>query len=105
MIHTKYNAKSCIKEINKRIEKTGIELLYNDKIVKFNQYHFQLFTGYFGIKKNERFCFIYEISIQPNIVIHSRQYILFLMKLKGPRYNNRRSKKQNKKANPRSKGF
>ena len=73
----KYNAKFCIKEINKRIEKAGIELRYNNAVVKFNQYHFQLFTNYFGIKENDRFCFIYEVSTQPQYS-YSQQAIDFI---------------------------
>lgn len=73
----KYNAKFCIKEINKRIEKAGIELRYNNAVVKFNQYHFQLFTSYFGIKENDRFCFIYEVSTQPQYS-YSQQAIDFI---------------------------
>ena len=73
----KYNAKFCIKEINKCIEKAGIELRYNNAVVKFNQYHFQLFTNYFGIKENDRFCFIYEVSTQPQYS-YSQQAIDFI---------------------------
>lgn len=73
----KYNAKFCIKEINKRIEKAGIELRYNNAVVKFNQYHFQLFTNYFGIKENDRFCFVYEVSTQPQYS-YSQQAIDFI---------------------------
>lgn len=45
----KYNAKACIKEINKRLKKDGVELLYNGIHVELNMYHFQLFTSYFGL--------------------------------------------------------
>lgn len=73
----KYNAKTCIKEIKKRIEKSKIELLYNGKPIEFNMYHFGLFTSYFGIKDNEKMCFIYQISTQPQYS-YSQQAIDFI---------------------------
>ncbi|MDD7390976.1 MAG: DUF3644 domain-containing protein [Lachnospiraceae bacterium] len=73
----KYNAKACIREINKRIEKNGIELFFNDKKIQFNQYHFQLFVNYFGLKENEKMCFIYQVSSQPQYS-YSQQAIDFI---------------------------
>lgn len=73
----KYNAKSCIKEINKRLIKDGIKILYNGIETKFNMYHVQLFTSYFGLKENERMCFTYQISTQPQYS-YSQQAIDFI---------------------------
>lgn len=73
----KYNAKACIKEINKRLKKDGVELLYNGIQVELNMYHFQLFTSYFGLKENERMCFTYQISTQPQYS-YSQQTIDFI---------------------------
>ncbi len=73
----KYNAKTCIKEINKRIQKEGITLLFNGAEVELNKYHFNLFTTYFGIKENERLCFTYLISTQPQYS-YSQQAIDFI---------------------------
>ena len=73
----KYNAKACIKEINKRLKKDGVELLYNGIHVELNMYHFQLFTSYFGLKENERMCFTYQISTQPQYS-YSQQTIDFI---------------------------
>lgn len=73
----KYNAKACIKEINKRIDKAGITLTYNCKPILFNQYHFQLFTSYFGLKENEKMCFVYQVSTQPQYS-YSQQAIDFI---------------------------
>ena len=50
----KYTAKACIKEINKKIQKDNVKLLFGGKEVEMNMYHFSLFTTYFGIKENER---------------------------------------------------
>lgn len=73
----KYNAKSCIKEINKRIQKENIELMYNGNIVEMNMYHFRNFTSYFELKDNERMCFTYQISTQPQYS-YSQQAIDFI---------------------------
>ncbi len=73
----KYNAKACIKEINKRLNKDEVNMLYNGKETTFNRYHFQMFTTYFGIKENERMCFTYQISTQPQYS-YSQQAIDFI---------------------------
>jgi hypothetical protein len=73
----KYNAKACIKELNKRLLKNGIVLMYNGHEVKLNMYHFQNFTNYFGLKENEKMCFTYQISTQPQYS-YSQQAIDFI---------------------------
>lgn len=73
----KYNAKACIREINKRLKKEEIELLYNGNSVELNMYHFRNFTTYFGLKENERMCFTYQISTQPQYS-YSQQAIDFI---------------------------
>ncbi len=61
----KYNAKACIKELNKRIDKAGLNVRYNGEKATINQYHFRNFTSYFGMKENDKMCFVYEIQSQP----------------------------------------
>ena len=73
----KYNAKACIRELNKRLEKNGIIVLFNGKETNLNMYHFQLFTAYFGLKENEKMCFTYQISTQPQSS-YSQQAIDFI---------------------------
>lgn len=73
----KYNTKACIKEINKRIQKDNVQLMQNGVEVQFNKYHFSLFTNYFGIKENERMCFVYQISTAPQYS-YSQQAIDFI---------------------------
>jgi hypothetical protein len=73
----KYNAKACIKEVNKKLKKDGILMLYNGIETEFNMYHFQNFTAYFGLKENERMCFTYQISTQPQYS-YSQQAIDFI---------------------------
>ena len=58
----KYNAKSCIAEINKRIKKDNLKLMCKGEEVVINKYYFNLFVSYFGIKDNEKLCYKHEIS-------------------------------------------
>ncbi|MBQ5759730.1 MAG: DUF3644 domain-containing protein [Schwartzia sp.] len=73
----KYTAKACIKEINKRLQKEKISLLFNGSGVEMNMYHFRNFTAYFGLKENERMCFTYQVSAQPQYS-YSQQAIDFI---------------------------
>ena len=73
----KYTAKDLFKEINKRMQKDNIKLLYKGKEVEFNLYYFGLFTKYFAIKENERFCFTYQVSTQPQYS-YSQQAVDFI---------------------------
>ena len=73
----KYNAKACIKELNKRIEKNGILVHYNGEQAKINNYHFNNFVKYFGLKENSKMCFTYQISTQPQYS-YSQQAIDFI---------------------------
>lgn len=61
----KYAMKKCLQEINKRIKRDGLKLFCNGKETVFNQYHFQLFNSYFKIKENEKLCYVYQVSAQP----------------------------------------
>lgn len=73
----KYSMKACLRELNKRIARDGIQLLYNGEPVELNQYHFKLFNSYFKIKENEKFCYVYQISAQPQYS-YSQQAIDFI---------------------------
>lgn len=61
----KYTAKKCIKEVNNRLSRAKIHLLYHGNIVTFNSHHFDLFNKYYGIKQNERLCFTYRVNTTP----------------------------------------
>ena len=74
----KYNMKALNQEINKRLKKDGITMLdANGLPAVFNQYHFGLFNSYFKIKENERFCYAYQVSTQPQYS-YSQQAIGFI---------------------------
>ena len=75
----KYNAKEAITEINKRLEKNSIHPVYRGQpIDAINNYHFQLFVNYYGIKANERFCYMHSIDQQPRYT-YSIQAIDFIV--------------------------
>lgn len=73
----KYNAKSFIREIKKKLEKNGIVLLYKGNPAEFNSSHFNSIVKYFGIKDIPRFCYIYHGSKYPQYT-YSQQAIEFV---------------------------
>ena len=58
-------AKACITKIRERLLKENIDLWYNGNIVKFTSFHFTNFCKYFGIKENERFCYVHKQFSSP----------------------------------------
>lgn len=54
----KYTAKKCCAEINRRLDRLGINL-------EFNMYHFNLFCKYYDIKNNNKLCYISKMFSQP----------------------------------------
>ena len=58
-------AKACIAKVRERLTKAGISLYYNGNIVKFTSFHFTNFCKYFGIKENERFCYVHRQFSSP----------------------------------------
>jgi len=57
----KYTMKTAIKEINRRLQKQNISFA-------MNQYIFNLFNKVYGIKDNEKYCYIYKQYSQPSYV-------------------------------------
>lgn len=55
----KYTMKTALKEINRRLQLAGIE-------IQVNQYIFGLFTKVYGIKENEKYCYIHRQYAQPS---------------------------------------
>lgn len=74
----KYNSKRCIAIIKEKLSNDGIELKMNETVVKFNNYHFQLFVNYFGLKKDERYCYIHKQFSTPQYS-YSQQAIEFIV--------------------------
>lgn len=104
----KYTAKKCIKEINNRLIRAKVQLIYQGNVAAFNMYHFDLFNKYYGIKANEKLCFTFKVNSAPTYS-YSIQAIDFIVEeiKKDPENIIQRLKEHLKKkeANPRSKGF
>lgn len=58
----KFTAKKCINEVNKRLRRLQISI--NDE-TNFNMYHFNLFTRYFDIKSNPKYCYVHKVNSSP----------------------------------------
>ena len=73
-----FPAKKCCAEIKRRLDKSGIELKYNGEPTTFNMSHFTLFCNYYGIKDNERFCYVYTIHNCPTYgySVHAIEFIV-----------------------------
>lgn len=63
-----YNMKGCIKDVKDQLKRVGLDDF------TFNQYTFQLFVAYYGLKGNEKFCFTYNTNSQ-TLYSYSRQAI------------------------------
>lgn len=55
----KYTMKTALKEINRQLQNAGID-------IKINAYHFNLFNKVYGLKENEKYCYIHRIYAQPS---------------------------------------
>lgn len=55
----KYTMKNAIKEINRRVQNIGIDF-------EMNQYIFNLFNKVYGIKENEKYCYVHRQYAQPS---------------------------------------
>lgn len=66
----KYNMKNACKEINKRLEKYGLNPI-------MNHYVFNLFNKVYGIKENSKYCYIHKQFSQPQYTysIHAIELI------------------------------
>ncbi|MCC3401067.1 DUF3644 domain-containing protein [Eubacterium callanderi] len=73
-----YTAKSCIEKIQQRIIKENIPLRYNREPARFTSFHFNNFCKYFGLKTNEKFCYIHKQFTQPQYS-YSQQLIDFII--------------------------
>ena len=55
----KFTMKNAIKEINRRLQSEGINF-------EINQYIFNLFNKVYGIKENEKYCYVHRQYAQPS---------------------------------------
>lgn len=73
-----YTAKACIDKIKERLSKEHIELKYNGNTTKFSSFHFINFCKHFGLKENEKFCYIHKQFTNPQYS-YSHQTIDFIV--------------------------
>lgn len=70
--------KACIAKIREQLAKDKIDLWYNGNIVKFTSFHFTNLCKYYGLKENERFCYIHKQFSQPQYS-YSLQAVEFIV--------------------------
>lgn len=61
----RFSAKSVIDSVNSQLKRSGVTLMHSGEPAKFNMYHFTRFVKRFGIKDNEKLCFVYTVSRNP----------------------------------------
>lgn len=71
-------AKHCIAKVKDNLSKYGIKLLYNGIETKFNSFHFTNFCKYYGIKENEKFCYVHKQFTTPQYT-YSLQLVEFII--------------------------
>lgn len=71
-------AKSCIEKVSDTLQRENIILLYNGNPTKFNSFHFTNFCKYYGIKENERYCYVHKQFTMPQYS-YSLQTIEFIV--------------------------
>lgn len=58
----KYSTTSCVAEISARLNRMGITVKCNTIPTRFNNYHFNLFCKYYGIKENPKLCYQHQLT-------------------------------------------
>lgn len=103
-----YSVKRSVEEIKRRLSRAGVQLCYNGDPVLFNKSHFSDLVKYFGIKDNDRFCYAYMVSSNPQYSYSSAAIDFLLEQIEKDPENIldvvRRSLKA-KKVDTRGKGF
>ena len=66
-----YNTKRCVEIINKWIKRDNLNFINpsnqdEEKIHKFNVYHFNLFVKFYNLKNNNKYCYQYNRNKLPN---------------------------------------
>ena len=73
----RFTAKAAIQTIRDMLRKNSISLMYHCNAAEFNNYHFINFVKHYGIKQNEKFCWVYSMHSQP-LYSYSQQAIDFI---------------------------
>ncbi len=74
----KYTAKSCIAKITETLSRNNIKLFYNGGETRFTSFHFTNFCKHFGLKENERYCYVHRQFAMPQYT-YSQQAIEFII--------------------------
>lgn len=72
-----YTAKACIAKVTDLLSKNNVKLLYNGQETRFTSFHFTNFCKHFGLKENERYCYIHKQFTTPQYS-YSQQTIDFI---------------------------
>ena len=72
-----YSTKSLISAVREMLRRKKIRLLYNGAETQFNNFHFNNFVNYYGIKSNDKLCYIYRITSSPQYS-YSQQAVDFV---------------------------
>lgn len=73
-----YTQTSLIRTLTSRLQKEGINLLYKGKDARFSSFHCGNLCKYFGIKQNEKFCYVYRAHKNPQYT-YSQYTVDFLL--------------------------
>lgn len=71
-------AKHCIAKVKDSLSKSNVKLFYNGNEVKFSSFHFTNFCKHFGIKENEKFCYVHRQFTTPQYS-YSLQLVEFIV--------------------------
>ncbi|KLU71563.1 MAG: hypothetical protein RHS_2635 [Robinsoniella sp. RHS] len=74
----KYTAKACIAKIKENLSKENIKLSYNGDEAKFTSFHFTNFCKHFGLKENDKYCYVHKQFSMPQYS-YSQQAIDFIL--------------------------
>lgn len=74
----KYTTKTCIVKIKENLTKGNIKLLYGGNSAKFTSFHFTNFCKHFGLKENDKYCYVHRQFTTPQYS-YSQQAIDFIV--------------------------
>lgn len=73
-----YTAKRCCNQIKAQLKRFGVELICNGEPKEFNMSHFNMFTKYYRLKDNQRYCYTH-MQYQSPSYSYSLQAIEFIV--------------------------
>ena len=71
-----FTAKTAIQEVNRRLEKAGITLIVKEEPKRFNNYHWNTFVKFYGMKSEERYAHDRSLKNEKNSsYVYSQQAV------------------------------